>query len=72
MLFAAGESLAPGYAHAPHDREARQQALEALGTSLGATRLAELQAQGAAMTDAEIVDLAHTAIARHLARASRS
>jgi predicted ATPase len=68
VLHGAGEMLVPSYSHAEHHVEARRQALEKLSASLGDARLAELQSQGAAMTDAEIIDYAHAAISRALTR----
>ena len=66
VLQGSGDALVPGYTHAPHTIEARQQAITTLDTSLGAARREELYRQGRAMTDDEAVAYALTAINRRL------
>lgn len=67
VLYAAGEALAPGFAHAPHTIADQQRALATLEASLGAARLAELQAQGAGLDVREAIDYVHAAVDQFLA-----
>jgi len=71
VLEGAGDALAPGYGHARHTLEARDHAIAALDTSLGAARRQELYYQGTTMTDNEAVAYADAAITRSLGEGSR-
>ena len=66
VLQGAGDALAPGYGHAPHTVQRRQQAVATSEALLGATLREELYKQGMAMTDDEAVAYAEAAIARQL------
>jgi predicted ATPase/class 3 adenylate cyclase len=66
VLYAAGDALAPSYAHPPHYVELRRETNATLDSVLGAARRAELHARGMAMSDAEAADYAHAAINRNL------
>jgi len=67
VLFGVCDSMAPGYAHAPHFVEALAQANTHLDATLGAARREELYAQGMKMNDIDAVDYGNAAITRFLA-----
>ena len=68
VLQGAGDARASGFAHAPHTVEAEKRAIAIIDAALGEPRRHELYAQGAAMTDADAIAYAKSAITRSLAR----
>jgi hypothetical protein len=66
VLYGAGDALAPSFTHPPHHVEARRAFAATVDSALGPDRRAELQAQGAALSDAEAVDYTRAAIDRSL------
>src|SRR5262249_28518298 len=64
VLYGAADTLASGFALPLRLVTERQQAHEALDTSLGQARRAELHAQGRTMSDDDAIAYAHTAINR--------
>jgi predicted ATPase/class 3 adenylate cyclase len=64
VLQGAGDARAPAFAQTAHAVEEEKLANEAIDAALGATRHAELVAEGAAMTDDDAVAYALAAIAR--------
>jgi tetratricopeptide (TPR) repeat protein len=67
LLEGAGQAITPDFTHAAHHLAAHEQAIAIMDNAIGADRRYELHAQGAAMTDTEVVDYANAAIARQLA-----
>jgi hypothetical protein len=70
VLQGAGETLAPGFKHAPHHVEAHERAITIVDATLGAECRHTLHAEGMAMNQPDAVNYANTAIARFLAEAA--
>jgi predicted ATPase len=66
VLHGACEGITPGYSHAPHTLEARQQTTATSQSKLGSARHEELYRQGKRMSDDEAVVYANAAIRRCL------
>jgi predicted ATPase/class 3 adenylate cyclase len=70
VLLGAGDACAPGFAHAPHQIEAREHAIAAVDAAIGSARRDELYQQGQVSGDDAAVDLLLAAVARELTDAA--